>query len=311
FALRLFPLNGAMPGVERLLVQAALLLPLLAAGAVALYAYADERYARADEVALLLDRRADSKEHLATWLHYRTAADSILPAQQPFLQAQLSATLSIAPSIKPAELLPLRLPDWSRALWLAILLLCCALLMPPATQAVSNATLQRAAAKIAAASREEPLLSGGAPADNRQTPRVQVLPPTELWKFQLMISDPELSPELKAQALKELQQKIGNIPESELTPEVREILSALRPASSDKPNGSEDSKPGTSQTKGDSKEADKERSVQVGSAAAVGTFNERAFSSIQQQYPDVKDKLEKYYRSSNQPEERKELHVQP
>src|SRR5258708_17773271 len=59
-------------------------------------------------------------------------------------------------------------------------------------------------------------------------PRVQVLSRTEFRRFELQATDARMPASVKANLLKELQNKIGAIPESELAPEVRELLDMLR-----------------------------------------------------------------------------------
>jgi len=300
FIVRLFPFSeAAMPGIERAFLQLALGTPLVLTAAVLFFIiFVRGSSPSGEEVALLLDRKAGLREHLTTWRHYRNrAGNDSHSLQKGFLEAQLASTLVAAAALKPSQVLPLRIPDWSRALWLAVLLLCCALLMPPNVSAVRTASMERAALKLAAASRENAPDMDGAPAAARQTPTVHVLPPTELLKFQLASSEAELPADVKAHLLKELQLRIGNVPESELTPEVRDILNALRsPDASEKKTGGEaETKLGSADIKGKPTAEDVARAHESGVAANVPQFRERAYAAVQQQFPDVKTMLERYY----------------
>src|SRR5437868_3093483 len=88
FLFRLFPLNSStMPGAQMALIQFALFLPIVTAAAVAIAIY-QVTNPELSNVALLLDRRADSKEHLVTWFQFRSAS-AIEPG---FRTAQLAAT---------------------------------------------------------------------------------------------------------------------------------------------------------------------------------------------------------------------------
>jgi hypothetical protein len=295
FLVRLFPLRGAGSGSEMSLAEAAVALPVAVALAVFAVVYCRSRPAL-DTVALLLDRRAGTAEHLVTWWQLRAApladARGSEDLQRGFRAAQLAATLALAPRLDPKRLLPLRLPEWGRALWLALLLLCCALLMPPRVRAERDPAGGKPGDTASLGLRTGGG-AGGVLATPGQTPRVQVLKPTELLAFQLTATDPQLPPAARAAALKELLRKIGNVPESELAPEVRELLEALRDDGTQK-NGKNGEKNGSvlAPAKGDNPA---EPGAPPEGAAQVPDFREKAVSAVEQCFPDVKEQLGRYY----------------
>jgi hypothetical protein len=181
-----------------------------------------------------------------------------------------------------------RLPPWSRALWLALLLLCCALLMPPRVRAERRPVFGPDGAERAG----QGLVAAGGAGLSDQAPRVQVLKPTDLLSFRLLASDPNLDPAKRAAALKELLRKIGTVPESELAPDVRELLEALRgpkdvEAKAGAKNGSL-----TAAAKG----ADPtETAGPLPGAAQLSAFRERAITAVEQHFQDVKEQLARYY----------------
>jgi hypothetical protein len=294
FLLRQFPIGPrTMPGAGLTLVQAALALPVLLAMAAVALVYTRYHPAR-ERVALLLDARAHSSEHLVTWWQLKAAAAKDTGAlHQSFRTAQLVATLALASRLDPRRLIPIRLPAWSRAVWLALLLLCSALLMPPRAQADRNLPPRGEGAGGVG-------LRGGAPgalnSSAQQSPRVQVLKPTELLVFQLTATDPNLPQVAKAAALKELLKKIGNVPESELTPEVRELLTLLRSEAGVKEgNGKPGDQNGNQQHTATGDQKDNPANPLNGGAAQGVNFTERAMATVDQDFSDVKEPLERYY----------------
>lgn len=298
FLMRLFPLSsGAMPGAQTALIQAALALPALLAAAGALAGY---RFTQPDRaaVALLLDRRAASKEHLVTWFEFSRGSRAI---DAGFRAAQLAATLQRAEALNPRKLLPLHWPEWSRALWLALLLLCSALLMPPRVDVTRGLPI-RENRSVASGMRLMAGPADGVVADARRAPTVQVLTPTELLALQLKLSDPEMIPAAKAEALKDLLKKIGNVPESELAADVQDLLNTLRSESGVKPADSKakpEERSGSQQTTGaQGAKTDVNPAMDVGKPANLVEFTERAFTQIGQSFPDIKASLESYYRNT-------------
>ncbi|MGD0088724.1 MAG: hypothetical protein ABSE73_02285 [Planctomycetota bacterium] len=314
FVLRLFPVGpGAMPGVGTVLVQGALVLPLLMAAATLALVYARPN-PLLETVALRMDVRAGTAEHLVTWYQLRVAAPFPLPLregvgggdrlreaagggdlelQRGFRQAQAAATLALAARFDPKRLLPIRLPEWSRALWLALLLLCCALLMPPRARTARGLAANELSGL--AGLRDGGGLNGAASGDSH-APHVQVLNPTELLAFQLKATDPLLPAAAKAEALKELLKKIGSVPESELSPEVRELLNSLRSEVAIK-NGAD--KTGTQEGAQESagrNEPNEGTAGSVAGAAQIPDFTERAMATVEQNFGDVREQLQRYYR---------------
>lgn len=298
FLLRLFPLDSLLrPDLGATLPALALALPLLLAAAalsVVYFRYTPEP----DTVALLLDMRAGTAEHLVTWYQLRRCAARAQDGELPrgFRAAQAAATLELGGRFDPRRLLPIRLPQWSRALWLALLLLCCALLMPP--RARSNPLLDAAAAAT------QSWNAGGAGAGSNgawqssrsHTPLVQPLSQRELLIFRLKATDPNLPPAQKAEALKELLKKIGNAPENELSPEVRELLNALRNEVAVKDdNGKTGAPDGTKQLSANDASPAETAAWSAGVAQIPG-FAERALATVEQNFGDVREQLEKYYR---------------
>lgn len=252
-------------------------------------------------VALILDRMAGTAEHLVTWWQLRaTAAPSPCPLptgerdaemQRGFRAAQLRATLALAGRFDPQRLISMRLPEWSRALWLALLLLCCALLMPQRVRAAKGTAAWRDGGAAGSGLKRAAAGPGAGVAAVSRTPHVQVLKPTDLLVFQLKATDPLLPPAAKAEALKELLKKIGNVPESELAPEVRELLNLLRGEAAAKNGEPEGTQQGTAT--GEPKEG--VAAPKEAGAAQIPNYAERAMTAVEQNFGDVREQLERYY----------------
>ncbi len=291
FAVRILPAGAPRPGLERALTLAAAGVPLGATLIALLLSYLYTR-PHLDAVALLLDERARTGEHLVTWRQLRAQADAT-PIQLEFRKAQCAATLGIARQLDPRRLLPMRWPAWSRAPWLAALLLLCALLMPQQSVAPVAANPTRAPG---AESLTQRIAMPGELTETRPgTPRVQVLAPTELLRLQLLATDPQAVPEQQAEALKELLNRIGNVPESELAPDVRDLLNAMRarvvktaPEAAAAPSGAQQ------QTAANHDAPPSAPGAQ--SAADLRGFNAQAISTIEQHFGDVRTALGRYYR---------------
>lgn len=268
-------------------------LPLLLAALSFAILYATTR-PEGSRVASALDRAAQLQDHLVTWFELR---DRELPPQQAeFRVAQTREAMRLASGLSPAALLPMRLPAWTPALWLALILLCSALLVPPQIETESKAAARereqsrRRTPAAMLASGEQP---GAAAATT--TPRVQPLSPTELWKLQLRASDPSITAEQKRQLLNELQQKTGAIPESELTSEIRELLSQLRePDAAAKPEVAV--KPSTTGSSQQASNNGGEKTSQLQPAAANDALiRERGIARAANDFVDVRDELIRYY----------------
>ena len=201
-------------------------LPPLLALAAGLFGFWRARPSPA-AVALTLDRRAGLAEHLATWEEFRRLPAPAEPLDQAFVAAQRQAALRCAEGLDPARHLPVSVPAWSRALWLGLLALACALLMPPQEPRSAGAQGPQGAphgSQRPEAGRFTPF----SPAPLPDALRVEVLTPTEFFKYQLAAGSLEVPESVKARALEELEAKIGALPESELSPQVRAVLEALR-----------------------------------------------------------------------------------
>lgn len=267
------------------------LIPLLLAASSFAILYALARPTD-DRVAAALDKAAKLQDHLITWLELRSK--HLTHTQGEFRDAQAKETARLATGLSATALLPLRLPSWTPALWLALILLCSALLVPPQIEAESKAAARerelsrrRTPAATLAMGDQQP---GAA---HTTTPRVQPLSPTELWKLQLRASDPSLTAEQKRQLLNELDQKTGAIPEGELTAEIRELLSQLRePGTSAKQLPSEK----TASTGQQASNNGGEKPSQVQPAAAnEATIRERGLARAANEFVDVRDELIRYY----------------
>ncbi|HEY3321103.1 MAG TPA: hypothetical protein VGP72_11605 [Planctomycetota bacterium] len=304
FLVRLHVWQGPAVRLEAICSIALLILPVLATAAAFGVSFSLSR-PDPSRVALLMDTRAQSREHLVTWFELRTSGPPLPRAgeglgvrgdisdlRDAFRAAQCMATLALASRFDPRKLLPMEWPAWTRGLWLAALLLCCALLMPPQTEAARP--LSSARENAASLQLRDPQ-SGGADGPG-QTPRVQVLTPTDLIKYQLLATDPDMPLAQKSQALKELIKSIGTVPESELAPEIRDILNTLRAdvAKAEK-NGKSEQPDGTQQTAGKPGSTNDSPAREVGVPANIGRIDPQVLTTIQQHFGDVKEQLDRYY----------------
>jgi len=244
-------------------------------------------------VAAALDRAARLQDHLVTWFELR--GRDLPPQQAEFRAAQTRETVRLASGLSPATLLPLRLPAWTPALWLALILLCSALLVPPQIETESKAAARereqsrRRTPAVMLASGEQQGSAAGT------TPRVQPLSPTELWKLQLRASDPSLSAEQKRELLNELQQKTGAIPESELTSEIRELLNQLREPNAGIKSTQADKTAPAGSNQQTSNNSDEKPSQLQPAAANDALIRERGIARAANDFVDVRDELIRYY----------------
>jgi hypothetical protein len=280
-----------------MLLAAGLTLPPLLA-VVALFAAYLRSRPPLDQVALLLDQRSGSAEHLVTWYEFRKEPGRATnELQREFLSAQRLATLAKAAGMDPRTLVPVRLPEWSRIVLLAFLLLCCAWLTPPPE-------LTRGAGAAGEQHRRRTAAAGqpGNPGDNAagsldEIPSVELLSQTDQQRMQLLASDPMLSEARKTDAFKDLQAKLAGIPENQLTALDRQLLNQLRPESAKaaKSNAG-DSADSATQTTGQTNDHTGDSQAKPAGAAAVPRDPAKAFSSIRTQFPaEMQRRLESYY----------------
>ena len=337
FALRLFPIGPGAAGTDTPSRQAAeigrlfgnwlsvpaglaaLALPLLSAAAALIVVFM-RSHPLLETVALLLDARAGTAEHLVTWYQLRRVANAPTPYPLPtgeregrpapcplpqgegaelrraFREAQSAATLALGARFDPRRLLPVRLPPWSRSLWLALLLLCCALLMPPRTRPGSVPGAAEFGGMHALNARRNGAGFDGAFPAGSHAPHVQVLNPSDLLVFQLKATDPLLPAAAKAEVLRELLKKIGAVPETELSPEVRELLDMLRSEVALKNGGGKNGEEGGKQDGKTNGKPNEGPVNPLAGAAEIPGFTERAMATVEQNFGDVREQLTKYYR---------------
>jgi len=244
--------------------------------------------------AQLLDERAQTHDHLVTWLQLRNVPDAELPQfQREFRSLQAARTAELAARIDPRRLIVWAWPAWSRVVLLAGILLCCAILLPQGT----NTPTRRVASWANSEGEAGPGQGSGNGASNGQRstahpPQVRVLSPTELRAAQLAATDPELPAEMRRKLLQDLRNKIGNVPDVALTDDVRELLTLL----DDKNSGQT---PETQKTAG----SGPQRLAEAGAATRqhasetglTGAALEKGVAQLAAVYPDVQAELTAYY----------------
>lgn len=248
-------------------------------------------------LTLRLDRSAGLSEHLTTWEDFRQRPEASAALTRSFVQAQRQATLRLTEGLELSRHLPIRIPEWSRGLWLGVLVLGCALLMPE--QSAGSPAHERAEARKemtaldGAASRSmRPLAPGEEPAAFK----VQIVPQTKLFEWQLQVMDPRTTPEMKARILEELEAKRGAIPVSELSDEVRDLLTELRRQAA-KANPDAKLTEGSQVHEGRAGETPRKPGpVFTGAADPVGS-PEELVGLARDRFPDLAVPLEKYYRA--------------
>ena len=245
-----------------------------------------------ERIALMLDRRAGLEEHLSTWLENRDGPINEEPLRKAFVEAQRRATLGRSEGLNPRKHLPVRPPMWSSALWLGLLFLGCAVLMPEqqASHALSKEgdrlrTEKGGATKAGPARWDSP---------KKNPSIISLFTPTELLKGRLAAMD-ETPDTIKADTLKELEAKIGTLPESRLPQEVRKLLAELREQV--RPDGAEkafgDGSVQVNRTGGARKPGERPRR-HVG-AAAGAMDPAKLIGIMRERFPDEADALERYY----------------
>jgi len=246
-------------------------------------------------VALGMDRSAGLDEHLTTWADLRLGPPSPEPLAQAFVRAQAAATLRRAEGLRPSRHLPLRLPAWSRGVWLGLLALGCALLMPEQPRRTGGGFEEHREASAAGAV----LPAGGVTRLLGRGPsasmfRVELLTPTEFFKYQLLASSVELPRELKVRALEELEGKLGALPPADLDPEVRELLAALRSQVGREKQGEKGTAGALSVSGGEpNPAAHGEGSRRPGEAIPPSPVE--LVAAVRARFPDVAAALERYY----------------
>lgn len=270
-------------------------LPIVAAACAGMWLLFQKNPRDEFAAAAQLDRNAKTQEHFSTWLHLRrTAFGASDPLRQSFKSAQRNSTLKAAEHVRLSEHLPLRLPRWSRAVWLALIVFISAALTPVSRlpQPTGERPLNGADSAIPAA-----LAGGGdaravSPKALSDNARVQVLSPAQLRKLELIATDPNLPPSAQASALNELQNAIGNIPESELTSDVRQLLDTLRKSSAAAETKAAGNQTGSAQqSDGKPQRPSEKPGVEYDAFQAV----EKAWRSGEPRFSDVRDALRKYY----------------
>jgi hypothetical protein len=223
--------------------------------------------------------------------------------QRDFLAAQRAATLQKAQAIDTRKLIPIHFPDWSRLLLLAFLLLCCAWLAPALDKDTSDKVPTDRPRRAAGARGG----GGGESAANaiEDSPSVEVLSQTDLQRFQLVASDPLLSDSRRTEELQKLMNKLGGIPENQLTPLDRQLLNQLRGDSAKSINSSDKkgNEDGTVQNTAGTDPGKQDSEGKIGRAATIPELTARALSVMQDQFPvDEQQRLASYYRGARNTE---------
>lgn len=243
------------------------------------------------EVALRFDRAAALQEHLSTWEEIRRRGLPTEPVARSFALLQRAATLRVAEGLRPGRLLPIVLPAWSRALWLALLLLGCAILMPEQRAVpgrMSGVGGEGEGAQDGGAATIKPLAPGRL---NDTFNRIEILSQAEKQKYLAMAFGQEVPEVLKAEALKEIEAKVGGLSEADLSADVRELLTELRrQVHKEESSGA---KPGTATVAGgapDDASASGKPEVGVNVLTA-----QQALALAREHFPDVAEALQRYY----------------
>lgn len=297
-AVFLWRMAYTVPAAEMQRIQASQaqwsVLPFVLAGSAFIAAFFLAR-PQPSRVAAELDSRARLQDHLLTWLQLR--AQTMSGQQQEFREAQSRSTLQLAKGLSVKTMIPIQFPEWAPALWMALIGLCCALLVPPQIE-VESAAAARDREQGRRKSAPAVVVEGAAENTTPATPRVQPLSPTELLKLQLRATDPNLANEQRKQILAEVQQKIGGVPENELTDDVRELLRELRGNSEIARVPNTDLASGSAQQA--AKAAGEVASNGLSEAANAVSFRERGLAFAQREFFDVKDELNRYYSGGNE-----------
>ncbi|MBI3832351.1 MAG: hypothetical protein HY291_22700 [Planctomycetes bacterium] len=250
-------------------------------------------------VAMQLDRSAKLEDHLTTWDDLRRRDAARDEWALAFVEAQRKATLRRAEGLDPARHLPVRLPEWARALLLGILALGCALLMPeqaPSRHATDASALEheaKAAQQGGGGENAKPLN----PLNNETPFRVQPLTNTEMLQAR-MATPVEVPKELKEKWLDTIEKKRGSLAENELTDDVREIRDLLRrQLGKDKEDAAKNPN-GSQQAEGaGNKEPAKKEGPRYTQALPPAGKAEDLVRVTEDRFPDVAAAMERYYRA--------------
>lgn len=252
-------------------------------------------------VAMRLDHGAKLEDHLTTWDDLRRREAARDEWAQAFVEAQRKATLRRAEGLDPARHLPVRLPEWARALLLGFLALGCALLMPEQAPATKTAS----ASSIEGEGEAKAVQPGGGGENakplnplNNETPfRVQILTETDLLQAR-MVTPAEMPKELKEKWLDTIEKKRGSLAENELTDDVREIRDLLRRQLGKDKQEAAKNESGSKRTEGvESKEPSKREDPRFTKALPTPGKAEDLVRVTEDRFPDVASAMERYYRA--------------
>lgn len=244
---------------------------------------------RAAEAARALDQRAGLADHLTTWEELRRASppENVLAAA--FVAAQQDSTLRCARELRPARLLPVRLPAWSRALWLGIVVLAGAILMPERVSSAAAAVREPGRRDLDGGAANHPAKKfAGSPSAVSLASR---LDPNRLAWIQIAAFSNLLPVAEKEKILREVEELIGGIPEESLDREEWKMLEKLRKDIADARKAGNNSKGGSVTSTGGSNAARKEP-VHTGAAALSPAELAAAYRD---RFDDVRVLLDRYY----------------
>lgn len=239
-----------------------------------------------ERAAAVLDRRADLAARLITWCAYRRRPMPTGTYGPALVTMQQRDAAAAAEKTNFKSLLPWRLPGWSGAAWFALLLLGCAWLLPERTAdgTPSDDETGGNTARVATTLPGRP--AAWSVNDVNDGYAVQLLSPTAKLKYQLAAMNRNLPTELKEKLLRELERKIGAVPEEDLAKEIRDLLHDLRrqvkeagaPATGEPPDGK-------SSLRDDN-----------GSAAGVERDPVAALAAAARDFPDCAAALKRYHK---------------
>lgn len=249
-------------------------------------------------VALRLDQSARLNEHLATYVDLRTRAKSGDVMADAFVEAQRLSTLREADGLNTGRHLPLRLPEWARALLLGFLALGCALLMPERVESLHTKAAENALAATGQTTGPANK-SDGKPLESSETEttfQVQPISPTEMYQAQLATL-PNAPEAMKKHWLDEIERQKGSLTDRELTPDVRELLDTLRrQLGKEKESAPDNTGSQRTETAGAStKEPGERMPAQEMIALPPPGRAEELVGAAQDRFPDVAKALERYY----------------
>jgi hypothetical protein len=257
-----------------------------------------------------LDSRAQTAEHLTTWLELSQRMDTeFTPLQRDFKNAQRNSTLLHCAALYPTQLIPMRFPTWARSIWLAILLVLCALLMPAQTEIKSTGPRQLLNPDPRLALALQNATGGDADGEKNASdlaPHIEPFSKTDMLALKLQFCNEQLSPEAREKLLKDLETKIGETPRNALSQDLQEMLSTLQRESlarKTKDAASEQNTATSAQTVKNDASKETVKINPLPGIAAIPDTMEQAFTTVKDHYPDVKEELERYYRQPSKSSE--------